>query len=30
MERDGKKFAEMRMSEIQLLEAVDNSTFDRP
>jgi len=30
MERDGKKFAEMRMSEIQLLETVDNSTFDRP
>jgi hypothetical protein len=29
-ERDGKKFSEMQVNEIQLLEKVDNSTFERP
>jgi len=30
IERDGKKFTETTLTEIQLLEKLDNSTFDRP
>ncbi|MCI0637805.1 MAG: hypothetical protein L0Y72_28805 [Gemmataceae bacterium] len=30
IERDGKKFSDTLMSEIQLFEKVDNSTFNRP
>jgi hypothetical protein len=30
IERDGKKFADTQLTEIQLLEELDNSTFDRP
>ena len=30
IERDGKKFTDSRLTEIQLLEKLDDSTFDRP
>jgi hypothetical protein len=29
-ERDGKKFSDTQLTELQLLEELDNSTFDRP
>ena len=29
-ERDGKKFTDTQVTELQLLEQLDNSTFDRP
>ncbi|MCI0351601.1 MAG: hypothetical protein L0Z53_19435, partial [Acidobacteriales bacterium] len=30
IEREGKKFSDTHMTEVKLLEKVDNSTFDRP